>query len=219
MSELGDLPCAQLFRLCAEHPEDGEYWEEFYKRYHAILGHGVHQAYRRFAAASHLAEATAADLLQDTYAKILKDDCLTLRRFRGATEAEARVYLLQTAINVTADHLRQARARKRRGEMLQLGEVFREDGEGGQLLGEQALGAWSHHGYTDRIAVEELVKLLRSTFTGPHARRDILLFLLHVREGLTAREIASLGIWDLQQTSIAHTLLRMKSELRKKFPR
>src|SRR5438046_8056666 len=104
--ELEKLPGAQLFQLCAEHLDEGGCWEEFVRRYNNLLVRSVHRAYRRFASTESFLPATAADLLQEVYIELLKDDCRTLRHFRGEAEAEAEAYLAHIAIHITAARLR-----------------------------------------------------------------------------------------------------------------
>jgi len=205
--ELETLPSAQLFELCAAHLERGEYWAEFNRRYNQILIRSVYYGYRRFAQAEPPNRWVVKELVQDVYAKLLKDDCLTLRRFRGHTEAEAQVYLSQAAVNVTADHLRHTHALKRYAEMVSIEDLLRERKEDEVVA--------KADDYTDRLAQEELIELLCRTFTGSTSRRDILIFLLHVLEGLSPEEIAATGHFDLKPTSIAHIITRMKAELRK----
>jgi DNA-directed RNA polymerase specialized sigma24 family protein len=68
--------------------------------------------------------------------------------------------------------------------------------------------------YTDDLAEYELIRLLRRTFTGENSQRDILIFLLHFREGLTPQEIAKAGICDLKPASIANKVERMRDKIR-----
>jgi DNA-directed RNA polymerase specialized sigma24 family protein len=207
-SELVVLPDIQLFKLCAVDPNQDEYWTEFNRRYNQLLVGSVYHAYRRFARVKQPPEGVVAELLQDTYVQILKDDCLTLRRFRGNTDVEARIYLAQVAINVTINYLRRTHALKRQAGMVQLEEILRQNGTVDGLV----RGAGD---YTSGLAELELIEALRHICKGPNKRRNILLFLLHVREGLTARELAASGVCNLESSSIAHILAQIKAELKK----
>ncbi len=203
------LSDVELFKLCAAAPDQDEYWEEFIKRYNRILVSSVYYAYQRFARVRRPPEWAVAELLQDTYVQILKGDCLALRCFRGRTDKEAIVYLAQIAINLTIRHLRQARALKRQAGGGISGILM----QNGTACG--PVGVVSD--YTDGLAERELVEALRRICTGPNKRRNILLFLLHVREGLTAGELAASGICDLAPSSIANLLNRIKAKLKKVF--
>jgi len=159
--ELETLPSAQLFELCAAHLERGEYWAEFNRRYNQILIRSVYYGYRRFAQAEPPNRWVVKELVQDVYAKLLKDDCLTLRRFRGHTEAEAQVYLSQAAVNVTADHLRHTHALKRYAEMVSIEDLLRERKEDEVVA--------KADDYTDRLAQEELIRASSIAFSIVHA--------------------------------------------------
>jgi RNA polymerase sigma factor (sigma-70 family) len=206
-AELEALPSIRLFELCASCFEDSQYWEEFVRRYNKSLTRCVYHAYRRFSGETHPPQWIVAELLQDTYLKILKNKCASLRRFRGEAEIEAEVYLMQIAISVTVDYLRRQHSLKRHMRVESI-EGFRPSEESWEWRINMP------NPYTEELAERELIKLLRRTFTGKNSERDILLFMLHFREGLTPQEIAKAKICDLKPTSIAHALERMRSKLR-----
>jgi RNA polymerase sigma factor (sigma-70 family) len=206
--ELEILPGARLFQLCADHLDGDEYWAEFVRRYNPVLARAVYHAYQRFAHAEPLSQTAIADTLQEIYLRLLKDDCQTLRRFAGQTEAEAQSFLAQTAIHIVADQLRRARALKRPQKVIRLDDLLQDSDE-------QQRGR-ARPGHTPSVIAEyELTELLHRTFTSEHGRRDILLFLLHFVEGVSARELAESGICDLKPSSISTVLHRMREELRK----
>jgi RNA polymerase sigma factor (sigma-70 family) len=206
-AELEALPSTRLFELCASCFEDGQYWEEFVRRYNKSLTRCVYYTYRRFSGEPQPPQWIVAELLQDTYLKILKNKCASLRSFRGEAEIEAEVYLMQIAISVTLDYLRRQHSLKRHMRVESI-----EESRATEEVWEWRVGM--PNPYTEELAERELIKLLRRTFTGKNSERDILLFMLHFREGLTPREIARAKICDLKPTSIAHALERMRSRLR-----
>jgi DNA-directed RNA polymerase specialized sigma24 family protein len=206
-AELEALPSARLFELCASCFEDDRYWEEFVRRFNHNLTRSVYHAYRRFSSESQLHYWVLSELLQESYLKILKDRCASLRRFRGQTELEAEVYLMHIATSVTIDEIRRQQSLKRQISFVPL--------EKSQLL--EKLWDWQEKTpslYTDELAEYELIRLLRRTFTGENSQRDILIFLLYFREGLTPQEIARAGICDLKPASIAHKVERMRDKIR-----
>jgi len=206
-AELEALTSAELFDLCTVRFENDQYWEEFVRRFNQSLARSIYHAYRRFSGGAYPPHWVAADLLQETYLKILKDRCSSLRRFRGNTEMEAEVYLMHIATSVTVDHLRRRYTLKRQARAESF-ESSRPIVESQEWLGQ------TPSPYTDELAERELIKILRRTFPGKNSERDILIFLLHSREGLTAQEIANANICDLKPSSIAHTLDRMRDKLR-----
>ncbi|HKX27188.1 MAG TPA: hypothetical protein VJ302_05810 [Blastocatellia bacterium] len=207
-TELNSLPSTQLFRLCATHFSDNTYWEEFVSRYNQILVRGVYHGYRRFGRQTPPSKEVVADLLQDVYIEVLKNQCASLLRFRGQTELEAQAYLVRLAANITSNHLRRTAALKRQAINDRLDELFR-------LEEEVSRTAAPVSDYTDSLADRELIELLQRNLSGENSRRDIILYLLHVREGLTMSELADSGICSLKPSSIAQIIRRIRTELKK----
>lgn len=204
-----NLTGSSLFQLCAAHPGDDGYWSEFIRRYAPLLARSVAVAWRRYGPTAWPMREEADDLLQDIYAAILKDDCRLLRQFRGASDAEAEAYLAHTAINLTISHLRAMSAKKRQAELLSLETLVAEQG------GRQFVKAT--HPPLKLLTETELVEVLRHICTGSNSERDILIFLLHARDGWTAAEIARLKICTLKETSIANLLVQIKARVRKYY--
>lgn len=205
-----NLPGSSLFQLCAAHPGDDEYWSEFIRRYAPLLARSVAVAWRRYAQTDWPAREVADDLLQDVYAAILKDDCRLLRQFHGASDAEAEAYLAHTAINLIISHLRAVGAKKRQAEVFSLEALMAADDEGRQF-------AAAPHPHAKLLTEMELIEMLRHIFTGSNSERDILIFLLHARDGWTAAEIARMNICSLKETSIANLLVQMKARVKKYY--
>src|SRR5262249_11344310 len=180
-AELKALPSYKLFGRCASQFDDDQYWEEFVRRFNQCLTLSVYQAYRRFSGEVQPPLEVVSDLLQEVYLKILKDKCSSLRRFRGESEIEAEVYLMHIATSVTIDRLRRQYSVKRyvRTESLDCPSPSEE--------------LWNRRDdrinpYTDELAENDVIKILRSAFTGKNDNRNILIFLLHFREGFTPQE-------------------------------
>ena len=207
-AELKSLPSGKLFDCCASYYDDDQYWEEFVRRFNPCLTLTVYQAYRRFSGEGIPPLEVVSDLLQEVYLKILKNKCSALRRYRGGggSETEAEVYLMHIATSVTIDRLRRQHSLKR--------AVHTESLDSPKLLGE--LGKLRDKiitPYTDELAEKDVIKILERSFTGRNSKRNILIFLLHFREGFTPQEIASSNVFDLRPSSIAHILLRMRDKL------
>jgi DNA-directed RNA polymerase specialized sigma24 family protein len=110
------LGSPELFRLCAAYPDRDDYWPEFVRRFNPLLVRSISVAWRRNGQGDWPPADVAADLLQDAYTSIVKNDFRLLHQFRGATEAEAEAYLAHTAINQTITYLRGRKALRRAGE-------------------------------------------------------------------------------------------------------
>lgn len=164
--------------------------------------------WRRYGPNNRSVTEVAADLLQNVYLAILKNEYRLLHNFLGSTEEEANAYLARTAINETIAYLRSQRALRRRVEEISL-EAFLEDKErdGGQLPPSLSVRL-------QRLTEEEAIEILKKCFRGQNANRDILIFLLHFRDGYSTKEISEMGFTTMEVTSINNLLSKMKKELR-----
>lgn len=208
-AELKALPSGKLFGCCASHFEDDQYWGEFVRRFNPCLTLTVYQTYRRFSSEVLPSLEVVSDLLQEVYLKILKNKCSTLRRYRGGggSETEAEVYLMHIATSVTVDRLRRQHSLKRTVRIVPLdtprmmGEVVKRR--------DKIISP-----YTDELAENDVIKVLERSLKGRNCKRNILIFLLHFREGFTIEEIARSNVFDLRPSSISHILFRMRDKLR-----
>lgn len=206
-AELKTLPSGKLFGYCASYYDDDRYWDEFVRRFNPCLTNSVYQTYRRFSVDGPPSSEIVFDLLQEIYVKILKDQCAALLRFRGASEFEAEVYLMHIATSVTIDHLRRQRSLKRRArtESLDKALILEE-------LRSRRIRMISH--YTDELAENDVIRILKRAFKGRNRKRNILIFLLHFREGLTPQEIAEIDLFELRPSTVSHILAEMKEKIR-----
>lgn len=205
-ADLKSLPGPTLFKLCASHFDDDQYWEEFVRRFNPCLTLSIYQAYRRFTGRVIPSEEIASDLLQETYLKILNNKCAALQRFRGATEVEAEVYLMHVGASVTIDRLRRQHSQKRLAYI----EPFDAAQEIDEIRNqrEEVVGA-----YTEELVQTDVIKTLERAYDGNNSKRNILIFLLYFRDGMTPKEIADLDFIQLTNTTVAHLLERMREKI------
>ncbi|MEP7273435.1 MAG: hypothetical protein ABI882_18185 [Acidobacteriota bacterium] len=195
---------AQLIRNCADCLEDDASWVEFVSRYDPILNRSVCRAYRRFTQGGYPPRWRVAELVQDVYLRLLKNDCELLRRLRGETGSAAKAYFAQVAAHTTGDLLRQELAQKRIHVSTSLDESRPPEQS---LVDSFAL--------PERLADRDLIKLLARHSAGEQVQRDAMIFLLHVRAGLTAEEIARADFVRLQPASVMSILIRTRNRLKK----
>jgi RNA polymerase sigma factor (sigma-70 family) len=207
-AELKTLPSVKLFGCCVSHFDDDRYWEEFVQRFNPCLTNSVYQTYRRFSVDGPPSSEVISDLLQEIYVRILKDKCAALMRFRGTSEFEAEVYLMHIATSVTIDHMRYQRSLKRhaRTESLNNALILEE-------LRSHRGKIFSH--YTDELAENDVIRILKTGFKGRNRKRNILIFLLHFREGLTPQEIAEIDFFEIRPSTVSHLLVEMREMIRK----
>lgn len=195
----------QLFQYCADHLCDEICWEEFLRRYQSLIARSVACAYRRFMRGDYAPPWRVAELAQEVYLKLLKDDCALLRRFRGENENAAEAYIAQIAMHAAGDVLRREAARKRRGE----GQAASLD-ESPDLLdvSPRAQTFSLPAGLVERELIRTLAR------AGGDWQRDAAIYLLHLRLGLTVKEIVRTNLFHLQPTSVFGILVRVRSRLR-----
>jgi RNA polymerase sigma factor (sigma-70 family) len=198
-----------LFRQCVADPENGDHWQEFVRKYNPLIVRNVASTWRKYGPSQFPAKEQAEDLLQNVYLAIVKNDFRMLRNFRGETEEEANAYLVRTVINETIAYLRRNLTLRRNVNETSLDELLKEAEDEGKPL---------PHSLTQRppkLSEMEFIKVLEQCFTGQYRNRDILIFLLHFRDGYSATEIAAMRVCTLEIVSINNLLGRMKKELRK----
>lgn len=105
----------QLLRTCADSSET-EAWRAFEALFRPRLAAGVTRALWRSGQTPH--HDLVAELIQETYCRLLAHDRLVLRSFRGSTDGEAFAYLIRVAESVTIDRLRNRSAAKRGADLL-----------------------------------------------------------------------------------------------------
>ncbi len=204
---LSVLTDRQLFQLCATHPQHDEYWAEFIRRFNSLLVRGITVAWRKSGQGDWPPADLASDLLQDVYTAIVNHDFRLLRNFRGASTAEAQAYLAHAAINQTISFLRTRQALRRRAAEISL-QALLEEKDGFNPAEPPPPAPY-------KLTESELIATLEKCFDGPNGKRDMLIFLLYARDGYSPAEIASLGVAELKETSIANLLGQMKTRLKK----
>ncbi len=206
-AEIEALSSKKLFGCCASHFDDEQYWEEFVRRFNECLTRSVYYTYRQFNREDHHPLEVISDLLQEVYIRILKDKCSYLRRFRGKSDTEAEVYLMNLATGVTIDRLRRQHTLKRHTQTESLDDPDLQEAVR-KRLDKTIIN------YTDKLAENDVIKILQRGYMSKHSERDILIFLLHFRDGFTPQEISKINIFGLRPSSISNILARMRQEIR-----
>lgn len=199
-----------LFRQCADSPDNGDSWQEFARRYTPWLTRNVARAWRTCGQGNWPPPEVSQDLLQDVYLAIVKNDFALLQHFRGTTEEEANAYLARTAINETINFLRAKGRLRRKVEEISLEAWIEDEGEEGRL-------PLNFNTQRHSLTEQELVEILEQCFAGPNGNRDVLILLLHFRDGYTTSEIAEMGFSTLKVSSLNNLLSELKKKLRKFF--
>jgi RNA polymerase sigma-70 factor (ECF subfamily) len=194
------MPLEELIRACAE-VGDAAAWEEFVRRFHELIASVVWRTTRRCGSDS---VALVQDLIQETYLKICADPRRLLAEFTPRHPEAFFGYLKVVTSNVVLDYFRGQRAHKRgsgRSES-SIDEVI-----GGSDSTASATAEQDVHRY---ILMKEMDSILRASLDADNKERDLQIFWLYYRYGLSASAIAELPSVSLTVKGVESVLQRLK---------
>lgn len=187
-----------LIRACSETGEP-EAWEEFIHRYNPVISGVVFRTARRWGEPS---RGSVDDLVQETYLKLCANRGQLLREFEFRHSDSLFGFLKVVAANVVNDHFKSLNTVKRGAGMMSGGSADMES--------IPATGQPDQLSSTERdILLDEIDDLLRSRASEPCHERDRTIFWLYYRQGLTARQIASIPAVGLSAKGVESTILRL----------
>lgn len=135
------------------------------------------------------------DLVQSGLRKLLEGNCRAIRNFKWQHENSFRGFLKVVASNIVQDHIRKHPPSR-------VTEPLEEVGP------EVAKTEAASHSVEIEALVEKLVACLQKLLSAEeNLRRDLAMFLLYYRYGLTAKEIS--GLYPLSIKAVENTLLRL----------
>jgi RNA polymerase sigma factor (sigma-70 family) len=195
-------PTRELFDQCARSPESAA-WPELVARYEPCIAQGVRQALRRYelpADPDHV-----ADLVQDTFCRLLERDRRRLKSFQGTAEAQADAWMRRLAERNALDRLRATRrhrspARARRS---------RPAPDGGLLQGRRP-----HDSPEQRVLQRERLRqfLVRCRTLGRGERNARILRMVLV-EGWSSREVSAASRGTLTPGTVDTIVYRFRRRL------
>ena len=188
----------ELLKLCLE--GDELVWREFLHRTQPVVSGAVRRACYGYRLDP---SRYSDDLVQDVYVKLVKDECAHLRTMASFCDAGIRGYLRTMASNTTADLSRKLRAEN----PIQVDETHRE------LPDPKITIANTNRG----LVISRVRLVLSQIVRGPNAARDLAVFWLHYRDGLTAGQIAGLPGIGLTESGVESLLRRLIRALRDKM--
>lgn len=202
-------------------PPDEAAWQEFVRRYHAVITANVAKAFRLKAGQElerrpQFRDDSIDDLVQTVYFRLIDDNCRVLRAFHGELENSLPAYLAMISMNVVKDHFRRSKAGKRPKITFSLDELLENGGEGGLLKGMSSDidGKPSGSGAPE-LKIEEIDALLNKALTRRDRDRNILIFKLRYCDGLTLTEIRNTLGLDMSPRGIGSILSRINARIRR----
>jgi len=199
----------ELIRACAQEG-DAAAWEEFVHRFHELIAGVVLRTTRRCGSNS---ATLIQDLIQETYLKICADPKRLLAEFTPQYPEAFYGYLKVVTSNVVLDYFRSQRSRKRgsgRSES-SIDEVITFSEPTGTRDAEQSVHL--------EILMKEIDGILRASLDAEGQERDLEIFWLYYRYGLSAAAIARLPSISLTVKGVESVLQRLKQVLCERLAR
>jgi RNA polymerase sigma factor (sigma-70 family) len=171
---------------------DEEAWEEFVRRFQPLLAAVAARTIRRWTRPS---PALVDDLVQSSLRKILDNNCRAMRGFRWLHDNSFRGFLKVVTSNIVQDHFRKYPPTR-----------VEEDLE--QVAPEMVKTEPRSQGVETEALVRKLVGCLQQLLSAEQdLQRNLAMFLLYYRYGLTAKEIS--GLYPVTVKTVENTLLRL----------
>ncbi len=186
------MTAAEIVHACLE-SDNKAAWTTFVRRFQPVISASVARVARRYGTPS---PALVDDLTQETYLRICKENCRTLRDFEFRHDDAIFGYIKVIATSVALDHFRSRATQKRRGEA---------DEDSTDLE-----ASVSPTAIETSTLLEELDRHLACTET----ERDRTIFWLYYRQGYTAKDIAAMPHLGLSQKGVESCIYRLTQALR-----
>lgn len=213
--DIGKISNVQLVHRCAQKTDDDQAWQEFVNRFHQHIVLTVLRLVSASSVSCGLDEATVwelvRDLAQDVYLRLLRREAL--KRFHGRHEKSIYSYLTKIVISVVRDRQREGQANKRDAHLIPWSELRRQE-RPRSTLSEAPLITQDLSYVDEHITILDLKNQLEHLLEGERKQRDILVFMLHVFDGLTASDIAAQDGFGLTPEGVESVLRRIKQKLR-----
>ena len=197
----------ELIQACAEE-NDSAAWEEFASRYKKPISLSIIRTAHEWGRA---ATEILDDLIQETFLRLYSNQCHLLLQF-AIQHPEAAVvgYLKTIAVNLTHDHFRASFSEKRgRGQVQQLPSD--PDFET-NITPDDA-----HKDMEQQILLNQIDQFVIECSSGACQDRDLLIFRLHYRQGMTASAIAALPGIGLGAKGVESAIFRLTKQVRERI--
>jgi RNA polymerase sigma-70 factor (ECF subfamily) len=190
-----DLSDRELLERCLVQPRDEAAWSEFLRRFRPILAGVIFNSLSRWRKPS---RELMDDLVHDTVMKIIARDCRALREFEFRHDNALRGFLKVVASHVVEDYRRRSREQEEDSlddaPDLQQEEDFAEESE-------------------KRLLLRQMNEFLATRV----AERDLSVFWLFRRQGLTAKQISEQDGIGLKLKEVEYVIWRLTRLLIEEF--
>jgi len=189
----------ELISACAQSTGATAAWEEFIRRYNRQI---VMVAFRTAQIWGVNSSEMIDDLVQETYLRLCADQCRLLLEFEDSHAGSIFGYLKVITASVVHDRFKSIHTIKRGGGRLE---------EGLEILETVPIEvAFAPAKALEReILLDQIDAFLQTHVPESTKERDLNIFWLYYRQGLTAQAIASLPAIDLTAKGVESTILRL----------
>jgi DNA-directed RNA polymerase specialized sigma24 family protein len=174
-------------------------WVEFVHRFQPVIARTIKRRIQRYT--RWVDHGRVDDLVQDTFIKILKNNCKALRDFEFRHENAVHSLLKVIAAHVVEDDVRKKNSDKNGG-----GQALEDIDSLSQPPDDRSSAVASIY---NRLTMSEIEKCLQERNADPHFDRDYKMFFLYFREGFTALEISQRPDIRLNLKGVESALLRL----------
>jgi RNA polymerase sigma-70 factor (ECF subfamily) len=191
--KLSELTAQQLLDECLRaNTEDA--WTEFIRRLHPLVSGVIVKTAQRYL---DLPFSTVEDLVQETYLRLCRDNRRPLREFQWKNDSAIFSFVKVVSASVTLDYFKRIGTEKRRAEV--------------SLADDPPEQPVTERGFQTALLMSDVER----AFAGIDLdERDRAIFWLYFRHGLSAKEISSIGAFNLSIKGVESCLHRLTSLLR-----
>lgn len=193
-SSLHSLSLAELLELCVKR-NDAAAWREFVARFHGLISRVARRVATRWGEHN---PAVIEELVQETYTTLIAGD--SLRQLRSTQPDAVYGFIKVIATNVANDHFRARQTDKRGGGAQTLSASALEALPAGEAGPEQ---------FHASLLLEQIESRITGSRSSPEVDRDLLIFQLHYRLGMSAQAIASIPALRLTSKGVESILARL----------
>ena len=183
----------ELVDLCLQDSaSQQEAWAEFLRRFQPLMAAVIAKTIRRWMPPN---RSLVDDLVQSALRKLCDNHCRAMRGFRWLHENSFRGFLKVVSSNIVQDHFRKYPTARAEQDLEDAGpDVVRSEA--------------STKSVETEALVHKLISCLQKLLSAEvDFKRDLAMFLLYYRYGLTAKEISRL--YPLGIKGVENTLLRL----------
>ena len=186
-----ERPDRELVESCLRDNTE-EAWTEFLRRFQPLMAAVAGKTVRRW---TRPGPELVDDLVQSSLRKIFDNNCRAMRSFRWLHDNSFRGFLKVVVSNIVQDHFRKYPPTRVEEDLEQVGAELVKTEPVSQSVETEAL-------------VQKLISCLQRLLSAEaDLKRDLAMFLLYYRYGLTAKEIS--GLYHLTVKTVENTLLRL----------